>query len=75
MDAYNSAMIGKSMEVLVDGYDEEAEQYFGRTYADSPDIDGRVCFDSKITVHTGSFVSVKITGVCDGDLIGACEER
>ena len=75
MDEYNDARVGTVMEVLCEGYDPETEQYFGRTYADSPDIDGRVCFDSKITVHTGSFVSVKITGVCDGDLIGACEER
>ena len=75
MDEYNDARVGTVMEVLCEGYDPETEQYFGRTYADSPDIDGRVCFDSKITVHTGSFVSVKITGVCDCDLIGACEER
>ena len=75
MDEYNDARVGTVMEVLCEGYDPETEQYFGRTYADSPDIDGRVCFDSKITVHTGSFVYVKITGVCDGDLIGACEER
>ena len=75
MDEYNDARVGTVMEVLCEGYDPETEQYFGRTYADSPDIDGRVCFDSKITVHTGSFVSVRIAGVCDGDLIGACEEK
>ena len=75
MDEYNEARIGTVMEVLCEGYDPETERYFGRTYADSPDIDGRVCFDSETTVHTGSFVPVKITGVCDGDLIGACKER
>ena len=42
MDAYNASLIGKTMEVLVDGYDEEYEQFYGRTYADSPEIDGRV---------------------------------
>ena len=42
MDDYNASMIGKTLEVLVDGYDEELEQFYGRTYADSPDIDGRV---------------------------------
>lgn len=35
MDDYNEAMMGKTMQILVDGYDEELEQFFGRTYADS----------------------------------------
>lgn len=41
MDAYNAEKLGKTMEVLVDGYDEESGQFYGRTFADSPDIDGR----------------------------------
>ena len=74
MDAYNEARLGTTMEVLCEGYDPETEQYFGRTYADSPDIDGRVVFDSEKTVRSGSFVQVKITGVADGDLVGISEE-
>ena len=74
MDAYNEAHLGRTMEVLCEGYDPETEQYFGRTYADSPDIDGRVVFDSERTVRPGSFVQVQITGVCDGDLVGISEE-
>lgn len=74
MDAYNDARLGTTMEVLCEGYDPETEQYFGRTYADSPDIDGRVVFDSGKTVRVGSFVQVKITGVSDGDLVGISEE-
>ena len=70
MDAYNSAMIGKSMEVLVDGYDEEAEQYFGRTYADSPDIDGRVWLACDEPLREGDFVLAQIDGCVDGDLSG-----
>ncbi|MGM9524172.1 MAG: 30S ribosomal protein S12 methylthiotransferase RimO [Faecousia sp.] len=74
MDAYNEARIGTTMEVLCEGYDPETEQYYGRTYADSPDIDGRVVFDSEKTVRPGSFVQVRITGVSDGDLVGISEE-
>ncbi len=70
MDAYNSAMIGKSMEILVDGYDEEAEQYFGRTYADSPDIDGRVWLACDEPLREGDFVLAQIDGCVDGDLSG-----
>ena len=74
MDAYNEARLGTTMEVLCEGYDPETEQYFGRTYADSPDIDGRVVFDSERAVRPGSFVQVQITGVADGDLVGSFKE-
>lgn len=70
MDEYNAGLIGKNMEVLVDGYDEEQEQFFGRTYADSPDIDGRVWISSQEPVREGQFVMVKIDGTIDGDLSG-----
>lgn len=74
MDECNDARIGTTMEVLCEGYDPETERYFGRTYADSPDIDGRVLFESEKAVHTGSFVNVSITGVSDGDLVGITRE-
>ncbi len=70
MDDYNAALQGKTLEVLVDGYDEEQEQFFGRTYADSPDIDGRVWLASEEPLREGSFVTVKIDGCVDGDLSG-----
>ena len=70
MDGYAQAMIGQTIEVLVDGYDEEFEQYYGRTYADSPDIDGRVWLASSDDLSEGSFVTVEIDGLIDGDLSG-----
>ena len=70
MDDYNASMIGKTMEILVDGYDEELEQFYGRTYADSPDIDGRVWLASAEPIREGDFVMVKIDGCVDGDLSG-----
>lgn len=70
MDDYNAAMQGKTLEVLVDGYDEELEQFYGRTYADSPDIDGRVWLASEEPLREGMFVTVKIDGCVDGDLSG-----
>lgn len=70
MDEYNAAMIGKTLEVLVDGYDEEQEQFYGRTYADSPDIDGRVWIASEEPIREGDFVMVRIDGCVDGDLSG-----
>lgn len=70
MDECNAAMMGKTIEVLVDGYDEEYEQYYGRTYADSPDIDGRVWIATQEDISEGDFVQVCIDGMIDGDLSG-----
>ena len=75
MDEYAQSMLGRTVEVLVDGYDEEFEQYFGRTYADSPDIDGRVWLASDDDLSEGSFVTVTIDGIIDGDLSGFVVEE
>ena len=70
MDDYNAAMIGQTLEVLVDGFDEEFEQFYGRTYADSPDIDGRVWIASDEALTEGGFVKVCVDGLVEGDLSG-----
>ena len=75
MDDYNAAMIGKTLEVLVEGYDEEFEQFYGRTYADSPDIDGRVWIASQDSLVEGEFVMVTLDGCVDGDLTGYVVEE
>ena len=75
MDDYNSAMIGKTLEVLVDGFDEEMEQFYGRTFADSPEIDGRVWIASEEALVEGSFVTVCVDGLIDGDLSGYVVEE
>ena len=75
MDDYSASIIGSSLEVLVDGFDEELEQYFGRTFADSPEIDGRVWIASEEALSEGSFVTVQIDGIVDGDLSGFVVEE
>jgi ribosomal protein S12 methylthiotransferase len=70
MDEYNAALIGKNLKVVVDGYDEELEQYFGRTFADSPDIDGRVWIATDEPLTEGTFINVTIDSLVDGDLSG-----
>ena len=75
MDEYNASMIGKTVDVLVDGYDEGFEQFFGRTYADSPEIDGRVWIATQEAIVEGSFVKVLIDSVVDGDLAGCLVEE
>ncbi len=75
MDDWSESYIGRTLEVLVDGYDEEYEQYFGRTYADSPEIDGRVWIASQEPLTEGSFVQVTIDAIIDGDLSGYLMEE
>lgn len=74
MDDYNASMVGRTLEVLVDGYDEDAGQFYGRTYADSPDIDGRVWIACDEPLTVGDFVQVTIDAVEDGDLCGYVAE-
>ena len=75
MDAYNESYIGKTVTVLVDGFDEEFEQFYGRTFADSPEIDGRVWIASEEALSEGKFVNVCIDGLIDGDLSGSLVEE
>lgn len=69
-EAYQAAQVGKTVEVLVEAFDRYAECWFGRTYADAPDIDGKVFFTTKERVMPGDIVPVKITEYMDWDLVG-----
>lgn len=75
MDDYNASMQGKTLDVLVDGFDEELGQYYGRTYADSPEIDSRVWIAAEEPLQEGSFIKVCIDGIADGELSGYVVEE
>lgn len=74
MDRWNESRLGTVMEVLCEGFDADMGCWAGRTYADSPDIDGHIYFTAAGTIPAGSFVNVRVTGVSDGDLTGEIEE-
>lgn len=74
MDDYNDSRIGTVMTVLCEGFDRYAECQFGRTYADSPEVDGKVFFTSSSRIPEGTFVEVLITETLDGDLVGEVQE-
>ncbi len=52
--------LGKVLEVLVEGYDEESLMYFGRSSGDAPEVDNTVYFASEEEHFAGDFVSVEI---------------
>ena len=56
--------------MVFEGIDTVADIYYGRTYRDAPDVDGRVYFKSKKRVPSGDFVEVKIEEALDYDLVG-----
>ena len=70
IDAYNESVLGEEREVLCEGFDGQAQMFFGRTYAESPDIDGRVYFTADEAVEPGTFVTVRFTDTMDGELTG-----
>ena len=74
MDDFNDSRMGTVAEVLCDGFDQEAMQFVGRSYAESPDIDGRIYFTADHEVEAGEFVPVRITGTMDGELTGELAE-
>ncbi|MBQ7362984.1 MAG: 30S ribosomal protein S12 methylthiotransferase RimO [Clostridia bacterium] len=66
----SSEKIGEELEVLVDGYDTVAEIYYGRSYADAPDVDGKVYVRApKGRYSSGEFIRVTVTEALDYDLI------
>ena len=66
----SASMVGRELTVLCDGFDTVAEVYYGRSYMDAPDVDGKVYFTSDRKIASGEFVNVKITQAVDYDLVG-----
>ena len=74
IDAYNDSILGEEREVLCEGYDSQAQMFYGRSYAESPDIDGRIWFTADSEITPGSFVNVRLTGIMDGETTGEMVE-
>lgn len=69
----NEAKVGNTIDVLVDGIDEEGA-YLGRTQYDAPEIDNTVIFGSGKELEPGEMVKVYINDAFDYDLVGNMEE-
>ncbi len=66
----NRAWIGRTMDVLIEGYDPEAALSIGRTYRDAPEIDGLVLVLGEEPLPVGRRVAVQITDAMAYDLVG-----
>ncbi len=70
MAEYCESLLDTDIEVLVEGFDRLAECWYGRTYADAPEVDGCVFFTSTKKPQIGSFVTVHITDYLGCDPYG-----
>jgi len=70
MDEINDSHIGKTLECVVEGYDDYADVYFGRSVMDAPEIDGIISFTCGFELNEGEFVNVEIMGANEYGLIG-----
>ncbi len=62
----NQRLVGKTLDVLIEGHDNELS--LGRSYRDAPEIDGLILVEGEIP--TGEMVGVRITGALTYDLSG-----
>jgi len=70
MAAFNRSRNGTVVRVLCEGYDEEEGLWFGRSYAEAPDVDGAVRFSGEGHIEAGTFYDVLLRGELDGDMAG-----
>lgn len=68
--AKNESLVGKTFTVMIDAYLPQDGVYVGRTYRDTPDVDGYVFVESRRELLSGDMIPVKIKAVNQYDLIG-----
>jgi ribosomal protein S12 methylthiotransferase len=54
MAEQNERLIGKTFEVLIEGYDRYGEVFFGRSHMDAPDIDGKIFVRKGVIINAES---------------------
>ena len=62
--------IGQELLVMIEGKVSGESAYIGRTYGDSPKVDGYIFVQTGELLMTGDFVNVRVTGAMEYDLIG-----
>ena len=70
----NAEKIGKTLKVLIEGWDDYIKCYYGRSEADAPEIDGKVFFMAHTPQVIGTFVDVTVNDTVEYDLLGEMEE-
>lgn len=63
-------LVGRRLEVMIEGKAADEDVYVGRTYMDAPGVDGYIFINSGDELMSGDFAYVKVTKALEYDLIG-----
>ena len=66
----SEAMVGRIVEVMIEGRVAEEDAYVGRTYMDSPNVDGLIFVHTSQELLSGDFLNVRVIKALEYDLIG-----
>ncbi len=66
--ARNERRVGRAVEVLVEGFD--GTRAYGRSQAETPDVDGKICLEGSRELPAGSYVAARLTRAEEYDMIG-----
>jgi len=66
----SEAMVGRILDVMIEGKVADEPAYVARTYMDAPGVDGYLFVNSGELFMSGDFVRVRVTGAAEYDLIG-----
>lgn len=66
----NRRLVGKKLEVLIEGYLPDEDIYVGRSYRDAPEVDGMVFVEAPYELMSGTFVEVLVTDANEYDITG-----
>lgn len=69
MDDFDMSRIGSETDVITEGFDVERDMYYGRSYAESPEVDGYIFFSGGQSA-VGDFVKIRIINAGDGEVLG-----
>ncbi len=70
VSAKNKSLVGRTFNVLAEGFDDNSLVYYGRAYFMAPEVDGKVYFFSGEEVEYGEYYRIKITKSSGYDLYG-----
>lgn len=66
---HNQARVGEECEVLIEGYDPRSKLYFGRSYAEAPEIDGMILIKTNRKLQNGTYHRARIIRALNHDCV------
>ena len=72
---HSQSMVGRSLDVMIEGKVADENAYVGRTYMDGPGVDGMIFIQTGEELMSGAFVRARVTGALEYDLIGEIEDE